>query len=830
MPLAVANGRIEAKDVKAAARGREIDVLVDVGGIPRELLDGLHHPCPKCGGKDRFRLVDAQAGAVRCNQCFPTECGDFIAAIQWMTGQAFPVALRSAADYVDVRANGTGHTSPDVMTAFCRQKHVTVESLRSYGATVARRGVEDVVRVPMVNEKAEVVGHQDYGLSGALAKGLTVKGEKAGLFVPGRLPKAGETVIAVEGVKDAAGLHKVGFFAVGTPGTMFRPAWAHAFRGCDVVLVPDRDTPSYHHFERVANLLAGIATSVARIDLPFEMRETGGQDVRDLLSQQNGERTLRMLIDDAVEAAKAKVTATASGVPQIIVGVDESRVIDEAIAALGPKVDIFQRAGDLVQVVQDAPPPRGIARPKDAPRITQLKLARLRELLAASAEWVRPESNDKLVCCHPPEWAFKGVEARGQWPDVRPIEGIVESPVIRSDGSVLQVSGYDAATGLLFRPRGAFPRIPDAPTIDDARKAVLRLLEVVADFPFADAVHRAAWLSGILTPLARFAFYGPAPLHLIDANVRGSGKSLLADTIGEITFGRAMARMAAPNDDDEFRKRITALALAAEPLVLIDNVATALGGPAIDAALTATAWSDRMLGQSKMVTGLPLTMTWFATGNNVILLADTARRTLHIRLESPDENPEERSGFRHPNLLTWIRRNRALLVTSAVTVLAAYFAAGCPDMSLKPWGSFEAWSDLVRQAIVWAGQMDPGETRQELAGTADIEANALRRLIEGWAELDPDGYGMTVAKVLDAIEDFQRQAGTMPSEYQTIRDAIVELVPTKGGRLPSARSVGMKLNRFRQRVVEGRYLDSRPARDGNYWVVQTVQKEGNVRD
>ena len=58
----------------------------------------------------------------------------------------------------------------------------------------------------------------------------------------------------------------------------------------------------------------------------------------------------------------------------------------------------------------------------------------------------------------------------------------------------------------------------------------------------------------------------------------------------------------------------------------------------------------------------PLYMTWFATGNNVMIAADTARRVCHIRLESPCERPEERGGFRQPDLLAWIGENRAELL------------------------------------------------------------------------------------------------------------------------------------------------------------------------
>lgn len=120
-----------------------------------------------------------------------------------------------------------------------------------------------------------------------------------------------------------------------------------------------------------------------------------------------------------------------------------------------------------------------------------------------------------------------------------------------------------------------------------------------------------------------------APLNLFDANVRGCGKSLLTDATSQIVAGREMARMSLPRDDEEFRKRITALAVAGEPLILIDNIAGTLGSASLDAALTATSWSDRILGLTAMASNVPLFATWYATGNNVVLAADTARRTAY---------------------------------------------------------------------------------------------------------------------------------------------------------------------------------------------------------
>lgn len=151
------------------------------------------------------------------------------------------------------------------------------------------------------------------------------------------------------------------------------------------------------------------------------------------------------------------------------------------------------------------------------------------------------------------------------------------------------------------------------------------MLDLVADFPFAKPEHRSAWLAFLLTALSRFAFSGPASLFLIDANVRGSGKSLLCDLVSLIVTGREMSRMSNPKDDDECRKRITALNLAGDTLCLIDNIVGGLGCASLDAALTGTVWKDRVLNASEIVE-LPLLVNWSATGNNVVLSITQQRR------------------------------------------------------------------------------------------------------------------------------------------------------------------------------------------------------------
>jgi hypothetical protein len=130
------------------------------------------------------------------------------------------------------------------------------------------------------------------------------------------------------------------------------------------------------------------------------------------------------------------------------------------------------------------------------------------------------------------------------------------------DGTIFDRPGYDPDTGLLLEAAASLPAIPEHPSKAQAIAARDQLLEVVADFPFERDVHRAAWLAALLTPLARFAFAGPAPLFLVDANVRAAGKGLLLDCISRIVTGERFTIATYTSDEDELRKRITTLVLA----------------------------------------------------------------------------------------------------------------------------------------------------------------------------------------------------------------------------------------------------------------------------
>lgn len=806
------NHTIDVNSVKAAARGRWAEILQAVGGLTAEQCNPRkHQPCPHCGGRDRFRAFNdvAETGGAICNQCH-RDGGDGFATLQWLTGKRFPEVLRDLAGFLGVAIDAADNRPINIVAEVARVKRVPVEALIRFGAVAVKQGKKVVARVPMFDAVGKKVSHIDLTPT---AKGWYAKGKPAGVFLPGRKPNRGETWIIVEGVKDAAALVGLGYVAAGLPTSSMATKFVELFRGVAVIIVPDLGTAGQRGANLTASRLHGVAASVRIARLPGEIVARAGADVRDILQGTGGEHAVRRAIEFAKDWQPPAPDGAGSEQREIELTLQEHRVVTDVLPALAelgwtlqPQADhlrIYQRGGALVHVVTDASPVAAIDMPDNTRRIRPLPAVLLRERITAAVRLYHDvETAEGFVRRYdrPPEWLVAMLHQRGEYPrDVRPLAGVITAPTMRPDGSILQHPGYDAETGLLVELSGEWPLVPERPTRDDAVRAGGELIDVVRDFPYVGPAHRSGWLAFVLTLLARPGFRGPAPLFLVDANTRGSGKSLAADAAGMIATGQRLPRKTWASDDDEIRKTITATALEALPVVLLDNVAGRLGSPSFDAALTATTWSDRILGQSATTGTLPLTTIWVATGNNIALEADTARRTLLTRLESPEEHPEERTGFAHPDLLAWVSNERRRLAVAGLTILRAYVAAGRPDQNLPPWGSFDAWSNLVRQAIVWAGLADPAETRA-IVREADRSVELLGLIHDALEEADA-GRGVTTAEIVRLLEPHSRTDASDP--YPILRAAVAEICGSK----IDARRLGIELRKHLGRVWKGRRLE-----------------------
>lgn len=522
------------------------------------------------------------------------------------------------------------------------------------------------------------------------------------------------------------------------------------------------------------------------------------------------------LLNSSKPETTQSVPSMPSKLPIVVVTSNQKTTVIQALDAIRGHKNIFQRQHVLVQIMSDSSTARKIDRPVGAPIVREIPQSWLTAELSDRADWGRYKDGELVQTCVPP-WCSRLALDLGEWNQFEHLVGVTETPMLRADGSVLEVPGYDRVTGMFYAPNAKYPAVPQAPTQNDAMIALFSILELVKDFPFASPAHKSAWLAGLLTPFTRAAFVGCTPIFLADANTPGSGKTLLINVIGIIYTGRDFSRCPQTDDPEEERKRITTMAMEGDRMALFDNV-TRVGGPVFDAALTSINWKERQLGVSKSTGELPLLIGWYATGNNVQLIGDISRRICHIRLESPEEKPEDRKDFQIKDLETHVREHRAELASACLLILKAYFVAGKPKHGLASWGGFEPWSAIVRECLVWLGLPDCADTRRELNETADLATDSIGDFLRGWKQVC-DANELTGVST-STMQSLLEQA---PERYQPMRAAIAELGPPKrsfGG--PTARELGMILRTVKGRTVEGLRINSRKTMTARLWSVSTA--------
>lgn len=464
-------------------------------------------------------------------------------------------------------------------------------------------------------------------------------------------------------------------------------------------------------------------------------------------------------------------------------------VVDEAEQALlDKKVDVYQRFDSIVRVVRltVSVDEEGVNRDTGALVIKPVTSTWLREQLARVAKWTKPQKSGARRIDPPMEIATTYIARVGDW-RLRFLQGVTQSPTLRADGTVLQKPGYDPASGMLYDPGVmSFPAVSDAPTEEDAKAALDTLSRPFRDFCFASKADRSVALAAALTAIVR-PMFSSAPLFALDAPEAGTGKSLLAETIGVIATGHKPAMTSQGVNPEEDQKRLSSVLMAGDQIIVIDNCERPIQGDFLCSMLTQEVVQPRVLGKSE-VRRLPTRCLVVATGNNLVLSGDVTRRALICRLDAGVERPDQRQfDF---DAVEEAMRDRVELVASGLTILRAYIAASRPN-PMKRIGSFENWN-LVREALVWLGCDDPALTRERVL-TDDPKKAVLVDLLRLWRQVLGD-KAVTLAQ-LSMMAETDNEPG--------VRLLVTELVANTRYGTFNARSVGRYLSKHVDRIAGG---------------------------
>lgn len=552
------------------------------------------------------------------------------------------------------------------------------------------------------------------------SKGYKFRTKEAGYQAPLWLVRRGRDdagpVLLVEGAKQClvAGQHAPeGYTVLGLSGCN---GWI-----CDgdptphLEIVEDRDVVVLFDADRLTNrnvfdagvrldreLRAEGATSVTFVDLPG----AGKDGLDDYLVRKSPERRAKTLqrllgtaaklrLSDRPKAKEEKQEATlAEGDTRQPLDVDGDRryVISAITHAMRDRWNgtrLFSYGGALAKI--------------DEGKTVTIGRDKITNLIADCVVCVSYDQRGRASFTWPDTNTITSVLDRQA--EFVPLSGIRHAPFVRPDGSICTTPGYDVATGaflVLADGLGAISISENPSTGSVAAARSILLDEWLGDMPFPDDASRANALALALTPLIR-PLVPVVPLAVVDGKMQGSGKNLLADCVAILATGQP----AAPkpySGDEENRKVITSSFRAGQDLFVFDE-AHEIQGPHLARALTSLTYEDRQLSVSVMLQ-YPNNVTWMALGNQVRVNGDLVRRAyriaLHPTVDVPYDRPE--SDFRHPDLRAWTTANRTMLLTAALTLVRAWFAAGCPRSSRATgFGSFERWEQTIGGILANAG-------------------------------------------------------------------------------------------------------------------------------
>lgn len=531
---------------------------------------------------------------------------------------------------------------------------------------------------------------------------------------------------------------------------------------------------------------------------------------------------IKTTIQSGIEKGKTEPRQPGRNLPVIKVEAGElsSNVISAEEILLQSGVPLYQRAGQLVRpVVSTVDAAKG--RKTTIVQLLPLDHAYMRFWLNEHIDFQKLDVRRKRwVSVNPPDEIAKTILSRvGNW-KFPLIAGVITTPTLRPDGTILYQSGYDPDTRLLLVAPPDMPPIFDEPTKDDAVKALALLNDLLVEFPFdEDGVGRAVALSGLITPIVRGAF-PVTPMHVARAPVSGSGKSYLWDVASAIATGDLMPVKSAGKTEEETEKRLGAALMTGQPLISIDNVNGELGGDALCQAIERSIVDIRILGKSELVRVEARGTTLFATGNNIIIVGDLCRRVITATLDPRVERPELREFKGNP--VNNVLADRGAYIAAALTICRAYVVAGQPDKA-KRLASFEGWSDTVRSALMWLGCADATKSIENTRDE-DPELAALREMLGAWADVIGVGFKtkITLQEVID-IANEKVEAAPDIFRWPTLNAAVQGI---GGGRQIDAKSLGRWTQRFKNRVADNFRLSSKsnPKGGSRWWVEHTDGK------
>jgi len=589
-----------------------------------------------------------------------------------------------------------------------------------------------------------------------------LKGSTDGLIVVGgRLAlELAHTVWLTEGLPDAISLaahippgHVAVTNACGAQS--FKKSFAKAFKGKNVYIVPDADSPGITGAEKKAQTIACVAKEVKLVELPYEVAETHGKDLRDFFVEGRTFEELLELASGAGEfvqsesgpclSPKEKPILTEGSSLKEIVLPGLTATINEVATTLGGLLAVsrthFQKGNTVFRLGNDSAEEVFLEIVKPA------ELASDFEQVASinRARKVKEEiSVDRDVC---KETEAKLIMSARVFVDELPVLRVLSRCplLVVHDGDLVEVTGYHPESGVYAQ--GA---CPEPVSLADAEQLIN---EVLSGFRFATPGDKSRALAAIIVPALVLGglLPGRAPIDLGEADQSQTGKGFRNKLTAAIYRHKPIAVCQQRSGVGSLEEAFDRALIAGETFISIDNVRGRVDSQKVESFVTEESYFARCAYMPNTAID-PSRVYLMFTSNKAEMTTDLANRSSCVRiLKQPD-------GYRFPSylegsILEHVRANQSRFLGAVFAIVREWFRQGKPRTDetrhdFREWAQILDW--IVQNLLNAAPLMDGHrETQQRMANPA---LNWLRDVALAVVRRQQSGRWLIASDLLEAMD------------------------------------------------------------------------------
>ncbi len=280
--------------------------------------------------------------------------------------------------------------------------------------------------------------------------------------------------------------------------------------------------------------------------------------------------------------------------------------------------------------------------------------------------------------------------------------------------------------------------------------------DLLKEFPFRDerskAVQVCAMLDQFCSHLRRpgdipmeerkpyFSAWSQPPVICYSANSQRSGKTLLAKLSLAPVNGTPNI-MSLPPREEELRKVLDSLVLSWSSHVIFDNIRHRIASPSLEAFLTTSVWTGRVLGKSESFRHHKRIFMRM-TANQAEVSTDIAGRCLFCELWVGEGDPQERKISRViPDDIFEDHEWRQNMLSAILGLIRHWYREG-NRMGESLLVGYEQYSRVLGGIVQAAGYADPIAAPQlEEPADGDLrDISILLALMVERAATEPEGY------------------------------------------------------------------------------------------